>query len=160
MDFRKAGKFLILQNRCHASVYGVVIKSTGNFLIFSLIFMKTVGNIIWLLCGGFAVALEYLVSSVAMMITIIGIPFGLQTLKLSVLALWPFGSEVSSVQESNGCLNLLMNVIWFFVGGIWIALTHLCFGILLCITIVGIPFGRQHFKMMALAFSPFGKEIK
>lgn len=94
MDFRKAGKFLILQNRCHASVYGVVIKSTGNFLIFNLIFMKTVGNIIWLLCGGFAVALEYLVSSVAMMITIIGIPFGRQHFKMMALAFSPFGKEI------------------------------------------------------------------
>lgn len=122
--------------------------------------MKILGNLLWLIFGGLEVALEYFMSSVIMMITIVGIPFGLQTLKLAVLALWPFGSQVVKVSSSSGCLSAVMNVIWFFVGGIWIALTHLVFGILLCITVIGIPFGRQHFKMMALAFTPFGREIQ
>lgn len=122
--------------------------------------MKTLGNILWLIFGGLEVALEYFLASVLMMITIVGIPFGIQTLKLAVLALWPFGSQVVKVDSASGCLSTVMNVIWFFVGGIWIALTHLLFGILLCLTIIGIPFGRQHFKMMALAFTPFGREIR
>lgn len=122
--------------------------------------MKTLGNIIWLICGGIITAIEYLISSIIMMITIIGIPFGLQTLKLARLALWPFGSTVTDGGNSGGCLSVIMNVIWILVGGIWICLTHLGFGLLLCITIIGIPFGLQHFKMAALALTPFGKNIE
>lgn len=88
------------------------------------------------------------------------IPFGLQTLKLAILALWPFGSRVVDEGNSGGCLSLIMNIIWIFVGGFWICLTHLGFGLLLCITIIGIPFGMQHFKMAALALAPFGKSIQ
>ena len=121
--------------------------------------MKTAGNIIWLLCGGIITAIEYVVASLVMMITIIGIPFGLQTLKMARVALWPFGCRITDKGNSGGCLNVLMNIIWIFVGGIWICLTHLAFGLLLCITIVGIPWGRQHFKLAALALTPFGKSI-
>lgn len=121
--------------------------------------MKFLGNLIWLICGGLITAVEYFISSLLLMITIIGIPFGLQTLKLGLLALWPFGSQVTDNGNSGGCLSLIMNVIWIFIGGFWICLTHLFFGLLLCITIIGIPFGRQHFKMAALALTPFGKNI-
>lgn len=121
--------------------------------------MKTLGNIIWVLFGGFLIAVEYIVSSVLMMLTIIGIPFGLQTIKLAQVALWPFGADVVSDPSTSGCLNLLMDVIWWIVGGIPIALTHLAFGVLFSITIVGLPFGLQHFKLMGLALMPFGKNI-
>ena len=121
--------------------------------------MKFIGNIIWLLFGGFVIAIEYFVASLLLMITIIGIPFGVQTLKLAILALWPFGSRVTDEGNSGGCLLILMNLIWILIGGIWICLSHLVFGLLLCITIIGIPFGRQHFKMAALALTPFGKTI-
>ena len=121
--------------------------------------MKTVGNVIWVIFGGFFVFLEYLVASLLLMITIIGIPFGLQTLKIAMLALWPFGSEVTSEPDAGGCLSVLMNVIWILIGGIWISLTHLVLGVLFCITVVGIPFGLQHFKLAALALTPFGKDI-
>ena len=109
-------------------------------------------NLLWLLLGGIFTAVEYLISSLLMMITIIGIPFGMQTLKLAGLALWPFGKEVRNGSRSSGCLYILMNVIW-------ICLSHLLFGAMLCITIIGIPFGLQHFKLAALALSPFGKDI-
>ena len=89
--------------------------------------MKFLGNIIWLICGGLLTAVEYLISSLLLMITIIGIPFGLQTLKLGMLALWPFGSRVTDNGNSGGCLCLVMNVIWIFIGGFWICLTHLFF---------------------------------
>ena len=121
--------------------------------------MKFLGNIIWLLLGGLLIAIEYCIASLLLMITIIGIPFGIQTLKLAVLALWPFGSKVVDKGNSSGCLSILMNIIWIFLGGIWICLSHLVFGLLLCITIIGIPFGLQHFKMAALALVPFGKSI-
>ena len=120
--------------------------------------MKFLGNIIWLICGGLITAIEYLVSSLCMMITIIGIPFGIQTLKLAGLALWPFGSKVIDT-GSSGCLSVIMNIVWIICGGLCICLTHLFFGILLCITIIGIPFGKQHFKMAKLSLTPFGKDI-
>lgn len=116
-------------------------------------------NLLWLLFGGLFVAIEYLVSSLLMMVTIIGIPFGVQTLKMAGLALMPFGKEVRSRPDGGGCLSLVMNVLWILLGGIWICLSHLAWGILLCITIIGIPFGRQHFKLAGLALTPFGKEI-
>jgi len=121
--------------------------------------MKILGNIIWLLFGGIFIALEYLVSSIVLIVSIIGIPFGLQTLKLAGLALWPFGSEVRNKQGDVGCLSTIMNLIWLLIGGIWICLTHVCFGILFTITIIGIPFGMQHFKLAGLALTPFGREI-
>ncbi|MBP3765510.1 MAG: YccF domain-containing protein [Bacteroidaceae bacterium] len=120
--------------------------------------MKVLGNIVWWLCGGLETAVEYFVASVALMITVVGIPFGLQTLKLGQLMLWPFGSRVVK-KPTSGCLNMVMNVVWFFVGGIWIWLTHAFFGVLLYITIIGIPFGRQHFKLARIALTPFGREV-
>ena len=116
-------------------------------------------NFLWLIFGGILTAIAYLVASLLMMITIIGIPFGMQTLKLATLALWPFGKTVRSGERSGGCLYVLMNVLWIFLGGIWICLSHLVFGVILCITIIGIPFGLQHFKLAALALTPFGKDI-
>lgn len=121
--------------------------------------MKILGNIIWVLFGGFFIALEYFISSIGLFITIIGIPFGIQTLKLGILALWPFGSQIVDIPQSNGCLSFLMNVIWFFIGGIWIFLSHLFFGVIFCITIIGIPFGIQHFKLAKLAITPFGHDV-
>ena len=121
--------------------------------------MNLLMNILWLLLGGIFTCIEYLIASLLMMITIIGIPFGLQTLKMSMLALMPFGKKVIRCPNSGGCLSLTMNILWIFLGGIWISLSHLGFGIVLCITIIGIPFGMQHFKLAALALTPFGKRI-
>lgn len=121
--------------------------------------MKIIGNIIWLLFGGIFIAIEYLLSSLFLFFTIIGIPFGLQTLKLSLIALWPFGTKIEDHESAHGCLSTFMNVLWFFVGGIWIALTHFLFGLFFFITIIGIPFGVQHFKLAAIALTPFGHKI-
>lgn len=121
--------------------------------------MNTLGNILWLIFGGLITALEYLISSILLMLTIVGIPFGIQTLKLAGFTLWPFGKDTRSHETSSGCLSVIMNVIWILIGGIWIAITHMLFGIILAITIIGIPFARQHFKLAALALTPFGREI-
>ncbi len=121
--------------------------------------MRLLGNIIWLLCGGLITAMEYLVASLVLLITIIGIPFALQTIKLAMLELWPFGAEIRTRENQPGCLSTLMNFIWLFVGGFWIFLTHLVFGFLLGITIIGIPFAKQHFKLAHLALTPFGREV-
>jgi len=121
--------------------------------------MKFLGNIIWLLFGGIIIAIEYIVASIPLFISIIGIPFGLQCIKLASLALWPFGSVVRESHSSSGCFSTLFNIIWIFTGGICICLTHLVFGVLLAITIIGFPFALQHFKLAGLALAPFGKEI-
>ncbi|MCE2496913.1 MAG: YccF domain-containing protein [Flavobacteriales bacterium] len=121
--------------------------------------MNLLGNLIWLIFGGLIAAIEYFIASLLLMITIVGIPFGIQTLKLAMLMLWPFGAEVKDTENAGGCLHTLMNVLWIFLGGIWIALTHLLFGILLTITIIGAPWGSQHFKLASLALTPFGKRV-
>ena len=120
--------------------------------------MKILGNIIWVLFGGLKIACLYIISSVALMITIIGIPFGLQTIKLGLLALWPFGAEVVTRPES-GCLNIFMNILWLLLGGVIIVLLHLLVGLFFCITIIGIPLGLQHFKLAQTAVMPFGREV-
>ena len=121
--------------------------------------MKLLGNIIWFIFGGINIALEYFVAGLILMLTIIGIPFGLQSFKLGILALWPFGTKVEWMQSQPGCLSTFMNVLWFFVGGIWIFLTHIFYGFILCITIIGIPFGKMHFRLAKLALSPFGRAV-
>lgn len=121
--------------------------------------MKTFANIIWLIFGGFITAIEYIGAGIALCLTIIGIPFGIQCFKLAYLELRPFGLSTKKVQEHSGCLSTLMNIIWFFVGAIPLVLTHLVLGVLFGITIIGIPFAKQHFKLMKLSLTPFGREI-
>jgi uncharacterized membrane protein YccF (DUF307 family) len=121
--------------------------------------MNFLGNIIWLIFGGIVIAIEYLIGSIVLMITIVGIPFGIQTLKMASLSIWPFGRDTRVHARASGCLYILMNVIWLLTGGLWIAATHAIFGVILCITIIGIPFGLQHFKLTAVALSPFGRDI-
>lgn len=121
--------------------------------------MKFIGNILWLILGGILIAIYYWIIGLLFCITIVGIPFGVQIMKIGTFALWPFGHDVQSGPNDTGCLSILMNVIWILVGGIEITMLHLTFGVLCCLTIVGIPFGIQHFKMALLALMPFGKEI-
>ena len=121
--------------------------------------MKFLGNILWFVLGGFLVSLYYFIVGLLFCITIIGIPFGLQLVKLAGFALWPFGHEIQPDTNDGGCLAIIMNVIWILVGGVEIAMLHLTFGVFLCLTIIGIPFGVQHFKMALLALIPFGKKI-
>ncbi len=121
--------------------------------------MRLIGNLIWLLFGGLETAIAYLLASCILMLTIVGIPFGLQTLKIGLFTLWPFGQEAVKSTSGFGPLNLVMNILWFLLAGIWIALMNVFFGILLCITIIGIPFGLQHFRLAVLAVNPFGRDI-
>lgn len=120
--------------------------------------MKLLSNLLWLVFGGLFIAIEYFLASLLLMITIIGIPFGVQTMKLAVLAIWPFGKDIN-IQDKPTGLSTIMNMIWILIGGVWISLSHLIFGILLGITIVGIPFAKQHFKLASLALTPFGRKI-
>lgn len=121
--------------------------------------MNILLNLLWLIFGGFIICLEYIIGSFLLIITLVGIPFGLQTLKLGMLALSPFGRQIVSSPCTGGCLSTLMNLLWILCGGIWISITHLLLGAVCCITLIGIPFGIQHFKMAGLALTPFGKTI-
>lgn len=122
--------------------------------------MKGIGNILWLIFGGLLVTLIYFFVGLLLCITLVGIPFGLQLFKFGTYALWPFGSDLVNRPGQPGCLSVAMNLLWILLGWWEIALVHLFFGLLLCITIVGIPFGVQHFKMAIASVFPFGKEVR
>lgn len=121
--------------------------------------MNFIGNIIWVIFGGLLLSLGYIIGGLVLCLTIVGIPFGIQVIKLGMFALWPFGGEVMQGQKPMGCLALLLNILWILFGGIEVALGHLTMGIIFCCTIIGIPFGLQHFKLMVLALMPFGNEV-
>jgi len=122
--------------------------------------MNELGNLLWIILGGFIIFLLYLFGSLVLMITIIGIPFGLQTLKMANLALFPFGREAVQSERAGGCLHIIMNIIWLLVAGIEIAVTHLILALIFAISIIGIPFALQHLKLAYLALIPFGMDIR
>lgn len=119
--------------------------------------MRLIGNILWLIFGGFFIAFSYFIAAFVMFVTIVGIPFGIQALKLGALALFPFGRSIVQNNTEYRDLSLFLNVFWLLLAGIWLTLAHLFLAAALCITIVGIPFGIQHFKMARMALWPFGQ---
>jgi len=121
--------------------------------------MNFLGNIIWLLFGGLIAALGYVIGGFVLCLTIIGIPWGLQCFKLATVVLWPFGKKIVPKQSATGCLSLLCNIIWLLCGGLYTALIHLVFAAILFITIIGIPFARQHLKLMELSLLPFSRDV-
>jgi uncharacterized membrane protein YccF (DUF307 family) len=121
--------------------------------------LNLIGNLVWLVFGGLISAIGYFIGGLVLCCTIIGIPFGIQCFKLGEFMIWPFGRKVVYNNSGGGCLQTFANVIWLIFGGVWIAVSHFVFGILLCITIIGIPFGRKHFQMIELSLMPFGKKI-
>ena len=120
--------------------------------------MRVILNIIWLVLAGIWLAIGYTIAGIIMCILIITIPFGLQAFKLAAYALWPFGRTVVR-KESAGAGSVIGNIIWFVLAGWWLALEHLITGVLLAITIIGIPLALANFKMIPLAFAPFGRMI-
>lgn len=122
--------------------------------------MSILGNIIWLLCGGLISGLGYIVGGLGLCLTIIGIPFGLQTIKLGIATLTPFGKEVVTLPQADSPLRLIFNLIWIVLFGWEIALSHLLFALLLAITIIGLPFAKQHIKLLTIALLPFGHELR
>ena len=122
--------------------------------------MKILANILWLLFGGLEAAISYFTGSLALAVTIIGIPWAWQTLKIGLLCLWPFGAKITKSDTPPGCLRIPLNILWFLTGGILACFTHFVFGLLLCITIIGLPWGKQHFKMAELSLTPFGRDIE
>ncbi len=121
--------------------------------------MRIVGNILWLVLAGFWLALGYVIAGVIMCILIVTIPFGVQAFKLAGYTLWPFGRTVVERPDASPALGCLGNVLWLIFGGIELAIGHLVAGVLLCLTIIGIPLGVACFKLIPLALLPFGKEI-
>lgn len=119
--------------------------------------MNFIGNVIWLVLGGILGAILWAIGGLVLCITIIGIPFGLQCFKIAGFVLWPFGREIELGNFGVG--GLLLNIIWILVCGWGLAVTHLIIGAIFCISIIGIPFGLQHFKFALLGLMPFGAEI-
>lgn len=122
--------------------------------------MNSIGNIFWLLLGGILIALIYYMVGLVMCLTLIGIPFGLQLFKLGTYSLWPFGHELVDGPNEPGCVSVVMNLLWILLGWWEIALLHVVCGVIFLLTIVGIPFALQHFKMAFASIFPFGKEIR
>ena len=121
--------------------------------------MKTVLNVIWLVLAGLWLALGYLLAAILLAITIVGLPFAKQSLKLARYALWPFGWALVESQNRMRTLSAVGNVLWFVLAGWWLALIHLVSGIALCLTIVGIPLGIADIKMAGAALVPFGRSV-
>lgn len=118
--------------------------------------MGCLGNLIWFIFGGVFSGLSWVLAGCLWCITIVGIPIGLQCFKFASLSFFPFGKEV---EYGGGIGSMLVNIIWLLISGIWLALEHVAFGLVFCITIIGIPFGLQHFKLAQLALMPFGSRI-
>jgi uncharacterized membrane protein YccF (DUF307 family) len=120
--------------------------------------MRLIGNVLWFVLAGLWLAIGYLFAALVMFIFIITIPFALQAVKLAVFALWPFGRTVLERPDA-GAPSLIGNILWLILAGWWLALGHLVTGILLCITIIGIPLGLGNFKLIPISLWPFGREI-
>jgi len=119
--------------------------------------MTLLGNLLWLIFGGLLSAFGWFLSGLIWCVTVVGIPWGLQCFKFAKLSLAPFGKDVV---PGGGAPSLIANVVWLLISGIPMALDHVLTGLVLCLTIVGIPFGMQHFKLASLALSPFGAEVR
>lgn len=118
--------------------------------------MGCLGNIIWFICGGLISGLGWLLAGCLWCITIIGIPVGMQCFKFASVSFFPFGKEI---RYGGGVGSLLLNIVWLLVSGIPLAVASATAGVILCITIIGIPFGLQHFKLAKLALMPFGATV-
>jgi uncharacterized membrane protein YccF (DUF307 family) len=121
--------------------------------------MSFLGNAVWLIFGGILAALIYIIGGVIICMTIVGIPFGLQCIKLGIAMLAPFGKELYRSPQADDELYVIMNLIWFVLFGWLIALLHLMLAIILALTLIGIPFAKQHIKLIPLALFPFGRDL-
>ena len=122
--------------------------------------MSLLGNLIWLICGGFLAGLGYIIGGLLTCVTIIGIPLGLQSIKLGVATFAPFGKTVVERPDANSPLRVIFNLIWLVLFGWGIALAHALHALVLAVTIIGLPFAIQHIKLIPLALLPFGRDLK
>ena len=118
--------------------------------------MKTIGNLLWFIFGGFLSGLGWLIAGIFCCITVVGIPLGRQCFKFASLSFWPFGKQII---YGGGAPSTLANIVWLVCCGLLMALMNLLFGFLWCVTIVGIPFGKQFFKIAKLSLTPFGAKV-
>ena len=119
--------------------------------------MRIILNLLWLIFGGLLSALGWIVTGCLWCITLVGIPVGIQCFKLASISLNPFGKEI--VYENEGPVSLLLNILWIIFGGIEMAIGNAIIGAILCITIIGIPWGKQYFKIAKLSLMPFGAQV-
>lgn len=119
--------------------------------------MGFLGNLLWFVFGGFISGLSWFLTGCLWCITIVGIPIGMQCFKFAGLSFFPFGKEV---EYGGGAVSLLVNIIWLLISGIPLAIEHVTMGCILCVTIIGIPFGLQQFKLAKLALMPFGATVR
>ena len=122
--------------------------------------MSCLGNIIWLVFGGFLAGLGYIIGGLLLCLTIIGIPFGVQSIKLGFATFAPFGKEIVEGEHANSPLRVVFNIVWLVLFGWGIAVAHLLSALVLAITIIGIPFALQHIKLIPLALLPFGRDLR
>lgn len=127
-----------------------------GIMVIEVIKMSCLGNIIWFIFGGFVTGISWALAGVLWCITIVGIPIGMQCFKFASLSFCPFGKQVD---YGGGAVSLILNILWIIISGIPLAIEHIAFGIIFAITIVGIPFAKQHFKLAKLALMPFGSTI-
>ncbi|WP_352400542.1 YccF domain-containing protein [Anaerotignum sp.] len=120
--------------------------------------MSILGNILWLVFGGIFSAIGWFLAGIICCITIIGIPIGLQCFKFAKMVIWPFGTQIDYGNLNSG--SIILNVIWILFCGVELAISSLTMGVMCCLTIIGIPFGIQHFKFAGLALLPFGAQIR
>ncbi len=122
--------------------------------------MSLLGNILWLIFGGFLAGLGYIIGGLGMCLTIVGIPFGIQSIKLGVATFAPFGKQLHETENAFGCFKIIFDVLWIVLFGWEIALLHLIHAGLCAITIIGIPFAVQHMKLVPVSLFPFGQELR
>lgn len=122
--------------------------------------MSLLGNILWLIFGGLLSGLGYIIGGVLLCVTLVGIPFGLQSIKLGVATFAPFGKELVEIDNANSVLRVIFNVLWIVLFGWEIAIAHLLFAAVLAVTIIGIPFALQHVKLVPMSLFPFGRELR
>jgi uncharacterized membrane protein YccF (DUF307 family) len=120
--------------------------------------MRLILNVIWFGFAGLWMAIGYAFAALLMFILIITIPFGIAALRIGIFALWPFGKTVVR-REDAGAGSAIGNVIWFVLAGWWLILLHVITGVVLCLTIIGIPLGLANFKLIPVTFRPFGRDI-
>lgn len=128
--------------------------------------MRTIGNFLWFICGGLVMGLVWWFCALLCFASIVCIPWGRACFVIGKMSFFPFGKEAISRREltgiddiGTGSAGMLGNLVWFLLGGMWLALGHACIGLFYCLSVIGIPFGLQHFKLGGIALAPIGKTI-
>ena len=128
--------------------------------------MTLILNVLWFILGGWVSGLAWLVSALLLAVTIVGLPWAQAAIRIGLFSFFPFGRQVvpraaitGRDDLGTGALGTVLNIVWFVLGGWYLALMHMVAGLFLCLTIIGIPFGIQHFKLAAIALAPIGKEV-